>query len=514
MSLIPTDIIEPGVPASRQTLYICLIALATGILHLAVAGQYNLFRNELYFIVCGRHPAFGYFDQPPVVPWLAAATQIFGKSTFLCRLPAVAAAVAMVPVTVALTRLFRKDTVSVVLAAAAAAMTPAIAGLTATLTTSTFEPLAWTACAYCLARTVVLDDQRALGWAGLVIGVSMEIKYGIAMWMIGLLVGLLVTPERRIFGFRSCWVGLCIAAAIAAPSVIWQAVHGWPFLALIRQHHDTGANLTGNPLVFEIREAVDMNLFLAPLWIAGVIAPFTTEKLKRARFLSVAFVVATVVNIATGGKSYYLFAAYPAMFAVGAAALGGLRRWLVGLWLIAATAAFAFLLPFALPVLSPDHLAGYMRRLHFRPHPMEVAGIGAPLTQVFSDEMGWEEMEKQVASVYRSLPAEGQKRVAILAMNYGDAAAIDFYGTADNLPPVISGANQYFLWGARGHDGSVVIIVNSKIDRWSRFCGSVQEAGRFGSPYAMPYEDNRPILVCNGLRFDLDRAWPHLKRYD
>jgi 4-amino-4-deoxy-L-arabinose transferase-like glycosyltransferase len=271
---------QQDVQDSRQTLYICLIALATGILHLAIAGRYNLFRNELYFIVCGRHPAFGYFDQPPLVPLLAAATQIFGKSTFLCRLPAVFAAVAIIPVTVALTRLFRKDTVSVVLAAVVAAITPAIAGLTATLTTSTFEPLAWTACAYYVARAVVLDDRRALLWAGLIIGVSMEIKYGIAMWVIGLLVGLLVTPERRIFGFRSCWVGLGIAAVIAAPSLIWQAVHGWPFLALIRQHHDTGANLTGSPLFFEIRETIDMNLFLAPLWIAGVVAPFVIETLK------------------------------------------------------------------------------------------------------------------------------------------------------------------------------------------------------------------------------------------
>jgi Dolichyl-phosphate-mannose-protein mannosyltransferase len=511
MSAIPADSTQQQ---HRHPLYIGLIALTTGFLHLIVAGRYNLFRNELYFIVCGRHPAFGYFDQPPLVPLLAAATQIFGKSTFLCRLPAVAAAVAMIPVTVALTRLFRKDTVSVVLAAVAAAITPAIAGLTATLTTSTFEPVAWTACAFFLTRAMVLDDRRALCWAGLIIGVSMEIKYGIAMWMIGLVVGLIVTPERRIFGFRSCWVGLGIAAVIAAPSLIWQAVHGWPFLALIRQHHDTGANLTGSPLVFEIREAIDMNLFLAPLWIAGVIAPFTAETLKRARFLSVAFVVATVVNITTGGKSYYLFAAYPTMFAVGAAALGGLRRWLVGLWLITATMVFGLLLPLALPVLSPDHLVDYMRRLHFRPRPIEIAGIGAPLTQVFSDEMGWEEMEKEVAKVYRSLPIEDQKRAAILATNYGDAAAIDFYGKADNLPPVISGANQYFLWGPRGHDGSVMIIVNSKIDRWTRFCGRVQEMGRFGSPYAMPYEYNRPILVCNGLRFGLERAWPHFERYD
>jgi hypothetical protein len=36
------------------------------VLHLIVAGRYDIFRNELYFIVCGRHPDFGYVDQPPL----------------------------------------------------------------------------------------------------------------------------------------------------------------------------------------------------------------------------------------------------------------------------------------------------------------------------------------------------------------------------------------------------------------------------------------------------------------
>jgi 4-amino-4-deoxy-L-arabinose transferase-like glycosyltransferase len=501
-------------PETRQCVYVWLIAVSTAVLHLAVAGRYGIFRNELYFIVCGRRPAFGYVDQPPLVPLLAAATQLFGVHVWLLRLPAIAAAVALVPLSAAFARLFSRRTSAIVAAALAAAIAPALAALTATLTTATFEPLAWTACAYFLARWVKLNENRALLWAGLVAGISMEAKYGIAMWLIGLAVGLLATPARRIFAQKSFWLALAIAFAIGAPSLIWQALHGWPFLALIAHHHATGTNLTGSPLVFEIDQAIHMNLLLAPLWLAGVIAPFLIEELRPFRFLSVAFVVTTAVNILTGGKNYYLFAVYPTMFAVGVVILEKFKSWMVAAWLTAATVFFAIAVPLALPVLDPPALARYMARTHIKPRPEETAAIGAPLTQMFSDELGWKELEAQVSSVYHSLPAGEQKKAAILAPVYGDAAAIDFYGRADGLPPVISGANQYYLWGTRGYDGSIVILVNERRSRWRRFCEDLQDAGTFGVQYAMPYERDRPIFLCRGLRFDLNKAWPRFRRYE
>ena len=50
------------------------ITLATGLAHLAFAGRYGIFGDELYFIVCGRHPDFGYVDEPPLLPLIDAAT--------------------------------------------------------------------------------------------------------------------------------------------------------------------------------------------------------------------------------------------------------------------------------------------------------------------------------------------------------------------------------------------------------------------------------------------------------
>jgi hypothetical protein len=251
------------------------------------------------------------------------------------------------------------------------------------------------------------------------------------------------------------------------------------------------------------------------LWIAGVIAPFVIEELKPARFLAAAFVLATVIDIATQGKDYYLFGAYPVMFAVGAGVLSlRIPRWAIAVWMVVATAQFAIIVPVVLPVMRPHKLAFLLNHSHLRPRPDEIAGIGAPLTQVFSDEMGWEELEKRVASIYDALPTQDREKAAIFASSYGEAAAIDFFGRADRLPQVIGGGNQYYLWGPRGADGTVMIVVNGDPDHWRSACNDLEIAGRFGVPLAMPYERDRPILVCRGLHRNLEQSWPNFQRYE
>ena len=505
-------LIQPSVQRGA-TLAVWSIAAASAALHLVLAGRYDVFRNELYFIVCGRHPDFGYVDQPPLVPLLAAATQLMGDNIWLLRLPSVMASAALPLVTAALARSLGGGAVSAVLAAAAAALAPALAGFTTTLTTSTFEPLAWTMCSYFLARAVAADDRRAFLWAGAAAGVAMEAKYGIAMWLIGLAVGVVATPERRILLWWQCWVAVALAALLAAPSLVWQAMHGWPFFSAQFQPAVAGRAYLGTPASFAFWQIIRMNPVLSPLWLAGLVAPFLLDHLRSARFLSIAAVVATLIDYGGGGKDYYLFPVYPTLLAVGAVAFGEVARRMVAVWLAAAFASFAVMAPAALPILAPETLGPYLDRTGLRPPPNEWAAIGAPLTQLFSDEFGWRELERQVASVYHSLPETDRRRATILASNYGEAAAIDIYGQSDGLPSALSGDNQYFLWGTHGFDGDIIVRIGGNPERWRRICQTVEAATTFGVSYAMPYENGRPIFICRGLQLPLGQIWPRFKRY-
>ena len=62
------------------------------LVHLVANAHYDVFRDELYFIVCGLHPAFGYVDQPPLIPLFGAASfKLFGTALTPLRLvPALA----------------------------------------------------------------------------------------------------------------------------------------------------------------------------------------------------------------------------------------------------------------------------------------------------------------------------------------------------------------------------------------------------------------------------------------
>jgi 4-amino-4-deoxy-L-arabinose transferase-like glycosyltransferase len=497
---------------ARQPM-VWLVAILVAIVHAATAGRYDAQRNELYFLACGWHPDFGYVDQPPLVPLIGAATQIFGVNIWMLRLPATIAAVALVFLCAAFAGLLGGGTRAAVFAAIAAGIAPGLAGLGSHLTTSTFEPIAWTAVAFLLTRAAVRDKRIDLLWVGVLAGAAMEAKWGIAVWLVALGVGVAASPARRMLSWWQLWLGAAIAAILFAPNLLWQWWHDWPFFAVILPHLESQKNFTGPFWQFEWRQALSMNLALAPLCLAGAVAPFVDRRLASARFLSIGFVLTTAFYFLQRGSNYYLFPVYPTMFAVGAVWSERLNAWLARGWIATALAVSALFAPVALPILEPAQLQRYMAMTGIHPAPIEAAGVGAPLTQSLSDEFGWRDLEKQVAAVFHQLSPEDQKRAGILVAHYGQAAAIDVYGRADGLPPALSGHNQYGLWGPRGYDGSLLIHVGGDVERWRKICGSVETVGLTDNPYAMPYENNRPIFICRDLRMPLDRLWPRLKRY-
>ncbi len=171
--------------------------------------------------------------------------------------------------------------------------------------------------------------------------------------------------------------------------------------------------------------------------------------------------------------------------------------------------------PNAIPVLPVDSFIQYQRTL------TRLTGLKAPKTetsalrylpQLYADMFGWEEMTKAVAEVYHDLPPNERSRTAIYASNYGEAAAIDFFGPRYGLPKATSGHMSYYLWGPPPPDFDVMIAINGIKEGYQRAFIRVQLADKFGTEYSMPYEHG-PIYLCRDPMFDNNRLWPLTRRY-
>jgi 4-amino-4-deoxy-L-arabinose transferase-like glycosyltransferase len=490
-------------------------AAATLLFHLAANPHYGFFRDELYFIICGRHPQFGYVDQPPIVPLIAAGSQLFGHSLFLLRATAALFGAASVYVVCLMVLEFGGGTTALLFAALTAALSPVLCAFAEKVGPDMVGLWLWPLAALYLVRIVKGGSPRLWLAVGAAIGFSLESKYSVVFFAFAMFAGLLLTPQRRILRTRWFLAGAGVAALIALPNFIWQASYGFPMWELLR-NGQMGKNVVLSPAMYVVTQLLITNPLFALAWIGGLI---WLARYRELRFLAYGYCILIAAMIVTHGKHYYPADVYPILFAAAGVAIEASTArlpWVRPIAFAVACAAGLVLVPYVEPVLPEERFIAFNRAVGPK------LGLSATVTehtkqtwmsQDFSDMHGWPQLAASVARVYGSLPPADRARAAIAASNYGEAAAIDFFGTAYGLPPVLSGHNQYYLWGTHGYSGDVLIDVNGDCGASLHAFRSAQLAATFSAPYVMPYEDNMPIMVCRGIRKPIASIWPHVKHY-
>jgi Dolichyl-phosphate-mannose-protein mannosyltransferase len=492
-----------------------IAAGATLVFHLIANPHYGFFRDELYFIMCGFRPDWGYVDQPPLVPLLAALTQLGGHSLFLLRAVPALFAAATVFVAIALTAELGGGAFARVLTAIVVALSPVLVSFGGKVGTDEGLPLLWTLAAYAVLRVVRGADPRWWLVAGAALGIALEMKYSSLFFGLALVAAVLIVPERRIVASRWFAAALGVCAVIALPSILWQLAHGLPMLELLRngQH---GKNVVVSPLAFLAQELLITGPFLAPVWIVGLVY---LARERSTRFLALAWALLIGAMIALHGKHYYPAAVYPIPFAAGCAALEAWTaraRVLRPVFAAALLAAGLVFVPFAVPVLPEQTYLSYERAVTGALHVSRGATstehhAESTLPSDYADMHGWPELAATVERVVAGLRPGERERALIVTSNYGEAAALEFFGR--DLPPVASGHNEYFLWGTHGRSGEIVIDVHGDCGASDHLFASAERAATAGTPYAISYERDLPIMVCRGPRVALPALWPKLKTY-
>jgi Dolichyl-phosphate-mannose-protein mannosyltransferase len=504
--------------------WVYFIVIAYFALQLATSARYGYFRDALYYLACADHLAFGYVDQPPLFPFIAwIGRHTLGTSLpALIFWPAMAGAARIVPVA-AFARELGAKRFGIALAAALAA-TPAVWWvMDHQFAMNAFEALFWTGCAYVILRMIHTQNPKLWLAFGAIAGFGLENKYSIAVFAFALLLGLLLTPHRKLLFTPWLFAGGAVALLIFLPNLIWNIQHHWPFLELMHNIRVTGKDIAYPPGAYTVQQILMMNPFSFPFWFRGLLFYLFSRATKNYRVFGWAFLITFAFFLFSHGKDYYSAPAYPILLAAGAVFADHLlstsaerpSKWRAALkpvcfaWL---AAGVSLILPLVLPVLPLEAFMRYKSHFPVEGKPTERSLVGTPLPQYYADELPWQEQVAAVARVYHSLSPEEQAKTAIFCGNYGQAAAIDFFGPRYGLPKAISGHQNYFLWGPRNYTGEIVILEGGSESDARKEFASVEIAATLNIPYVYSYETG-PVLLCRGLKGNLQTLWPRVKNW-
>lgn len=483
----------PRIPRSAL-----LVAAGLAVLVAAFGARYGYHRDELYFIEAGRHPAWGYPDQPPLVPLLAAGWDaVTGGRLFLFRLVPAAVAGLVVAVAARSAAWMGLRGAEITGTAVLTAGCTFLIAMGHLFSTSTFTLLFTAGTVALLLRALDAGTTRAWLGAGFCAGLAMQVQVLPALTLLSCLAGLLVAGPRAPLRRRGPWLAAAVAAVIAAPYLVWQAAHGWPQLdvaAGIAAGDSTSSADRWQVVPFQ---ALMVGPLIAPVLVAGVVALLRSARFRAVRWIGVAYLVLLALVTLTGGKPYYASVLVPPVMAAGVTwGLGWARAgWRRGVAAVALSAHAVGAVLICLPVA---------------PAPSAVFDLANAVNPDTGETVGWDAIVRQVAEVARQVPGPS---TAVLTLNYGEAGALDRARRQGvRLPPVYSGHNAYGGWGPPAESVTTVVAVgdfyDSEVGTWFAGC---RVAGRLDTGVD-DEEDGLPIRICTGLRRSWARLWPSILR--
>ena len=441
-------------------------------------------------LAIGRHHLdWGSADQPPLAPAIAwlADTVAPGSIAVLRIVPSLATAGAVL-VAALIARELGGDRRAQTLTALAQAT-----GLWSTLaghwlTPYTLEPLGWLLIVWLLVRWIRLREDRLLLVIGPVLGLAAQTKFQVILFAAVLLAAVLAIGPRGLLGRPALWVSALVGALIAAPTLIWQAMHGWPQLQMGAVVASEAEALSGG----RPGTALGLLWLAGPvglvLVVAGLVFAVADRRLRPYAFLALTFVALWALFVITAGRPYYLNGLHGALAALGAIGFQhrretGHRRlsWIVWPGAALSVAAAAAIVPLTAMLSAPGVQNGV------------IAGV---------------------RQAWSALPAEERSRTVVISGSYIWAAYLDTAPPGTELPPVHSGNRSYGYFGPPPDDRDVVIFVGLDPAQLAPVVTGLQLAGTSGSGDTLlppGAEAGAPVWTGGTAQRPWSEVWPELR---
>lgn len=476
---------------------VALITAALGTVLLLTSGRYGYFGDELYFLAAGDHLSWGYADQTPAVPLIARAMQTLTPDSLVAlRLPALLATTGCVVLAAVLTRELGGGRRAQTLTVSACAVSIHFLGSGHLLVTWSFDQLLWTVLLWLLARWVRLRargeaDDRLLLWAGVATAAALQVKFLIpVLWMV-LIPAVLLSGPRALLTRPLLWAGGAIAVLATAPTLVWQAVHGWPQWAMTK----TVATETGSVWSFLVFAARQLGPVGTVLGCFGLWRLLREPHLRCYRFLGWTALGVLAVFLLAGGRPYYIAGLYPLLFAAGSVGLqhcrvlSGSRRW----WGVALPAygLSAWMALGALPILPVSSI-----------RPTEVISRAS---------IGWTALTARMAEAYHALPPAQRRDTAVLTHDYWSAAAIHHFGPEHGIAEVYSPSRGFWYFARPPETTRQVLYLGADRALLRRYFTTVRRVGTVHTDLAArTHYEGMPIWLATAPRQPWPALWPRL----
>jgi 4-amino-4-deoxy-L-arabinose transferase-like glycosyltransferase len=473
---------------------------------------YSVHRDELLYLAMGRYLDLFAMDFPPFIAIAANAMRgIFGDSLFAIRvLPAVAGAVIVV-LTAQLTRELGGDRSAQVLAMVSVLSAPLFMRAAALFQPVVFDQVWWTLALLALLRIGARGRPRDWLLLGVAGGLGLLTKFSIGFIAIGILAGLVLTAQRRWLATRWPHIAGAVALLIGSPSIIGQITLGMPAAGQMADLQAAQLSVV-TPLSFLSGQLMMIGPVVA-MAALGLWWLMRNERARAFRAAGIACAVAFLALLALQGKPYYAGPIYPLLLAAGAVAITTMRRHAPAWTATAAAAALIYgsvALPLGLPVLPPAQMAGYAAALGMTSATTTNRGTVLPLPQDYADMLGWEEQVAAVATAYDALPAADRERAIIIAANYGEAGAIDYFGPALGLPRAIAPVGSYWFFGPGDLPGDVAVTLGLEAEDLEGFYAEFVVVRRIANEWGVPEQQDNPIGVARRPFRSVQEVWPEL----
>ena len=506
-------------PTDPATLAIGLIVAAVVLkltLHIttAIITPYGLQRDEFLYLAMGAHLRLWGMDFPPAIAILAQIMRAtVGVELIAIRLVPALFSTLLVVVAALSARELGGGRYAQGLAAFAVIASAAFLRSGTLFQPVVFDQVAWTVVLFALMKLARTGDERWWIAVGVAAGLGLLTKFSIGIIGVGVLVALLILPERRWLATRWPYLAALLALAIGLPSLVGQIRTGWPAILYARELGEQQlAHVTVGDFFSSQLQMLGPAVILA---LAGL-----AELLRRApfRIVAVSCLGALAILLALHGKGYYFLPVYPVLLGAGAQWAERVTDYLAhrsgrialrAAVVVAILVYGAFTLPLGLPVLAPEAMARYAALGSQRAVTTNTDQL-LRLPQDYADMLHWRERVEAVARVYDSLPPDVRARVVIAADNYGEAGAIDYYGPEMGLPRVVCASGSYWFFGPGDRPGDVLLTIGIDESDLRKVYGHVQPVGRLVDSWAVPEEQDVQLLVATQPVMPLQQLWPRL----